>query len=896
VIITDQTTQPQERQSNSLEEIVPDQAGANETDPKAWIAHALSVLMTEEDPHELRVLGPDGKPIFVQYYARDQINVMASQSWLNTKSGAKGVYFTINPVKTEFAQSHKPGRKGGAKGFNIKRRASILLDFDVRRPSNTNSTDEELAEALSCACAARDWLRDQGWPDLALTMTGNGAALFGRIDLENDDDYDDTGKKTTDGPSTILIKNVLSAVGAKFGTERVVVDPTVIDAPRLCKVPFTIARKGPHSDERPCRQSELLEAPARLEVIPRAMLQAVAALAPAKAEVQAGTGGADRSKDLLYDPREINPEQREARASSYLKRMDHSVSGDRGHNKLFRAACTLVRDFDLTPDVSFRLLKEHFNPRCDPEWSEAEIRHKVQDADKFDEPRGRLLQRFTADDLGNARRLVAYHGEDLLYVGEWKLWLFWDGARWQLDRTGGAMRLAKKTADEIYKATCKAKAVKKGSNAQRARSAAGLSAMLSLASTEPSIAVLPDHFDKDPFLLCCPNCVVDLRTGEARSHRREDYLTQLAGAPYDQKAECPLWLETLNKLFPRQGGVPGEGDPEMIGFVQRLCGLFLTGVTTEQLLTTFYGLGSNGKSVVINLLLAMLGDYGIKAAKEVVVNKPGSHPTAVADLRGKRLAVCSETSEEDSLDEGRVKELTGNERLKARGMRQDYWEFTPSHKLLLVTNHKPKIVGTDDGIWRRVGLLPFEQQFWDPAKPAKDGEDRPEHLRADKNLGEKLLKELPGVLAWAVRGCLAWQREGLKIPDAVQAATNEYRADEDNVALFYKEGCQQFPNSSGQIRTAGGKLFSAYLDWCEATGMNACSATKFGKRMKDLAQWNKSGGIIYYSGIAPREVPDDAKKRPSPKGGQGAFGEGWGGLREGLKTYPPHASGDATPF
>jgi putative DNA primase/helicase len=811
--------------------------------------------MTEEGYHELRVLGPDGKPIFVQYYACDQISVMASQSWVCSKSGARGVYFTINPVKQEFAQRHKPGRKGAAGGVNIARRASILLDFDVKRPSNTNSTEEEVAAALSCAYAARDWLKTMGWPDLALVMTGNGSALFGRIDLPNDDTYDDTGKKTADGLSTILIKNVLSAIGAKFGTDRVEVDPKVIDAPRICKVPWTIARKGPHSEERPCRQSELLEAPDRLEVIPVENLRAVADLAPVKAEVSDGVAGADGTKGKLYDPKAINSEQREARAKAYLVRMDHSVTGERGHDKLYRAACTVIRDFDLATDVGFRLLWEVFNPKCDPAWTKEEIWHKVHDADKFDKPRGRLLQSFTLDDLGNSRRLIAHHGQGLRYVPEWGQWLCWDGTRWQVDITSEAVRLAKKTADEILKTTAKAKATKRGSNTKRSRSAAGISAMLSLAESEPGVPVRIEELDTDPWLFNCANGTLDLRTGTLRPQRQTDLITKLCLAAYNPNAGCPVWEEALARIFPDKSD-PDTGDAEMVGFLQRFFGYCLTGLVTEQKLPIFWGKGANGKSTVLEALLTLLGsDYAIKAAQDMLVMKKyASHPTERADLFGRRLVVCSETGEDERLNEALVKDLTGGERIRARRMKEDFWEFKPTHKLVICTNHKPTISGTDHGIWRRPLLVPFTQTFWNPDDPADVAKGLPERLKQDKQLSAKLSAEAEGILAWCVRGCLAWQRDGLRIPKTVETATKEYRQEQDIVSEFLAARCVK--KSLDDYRVRASDLYGAFLDWCRDNGNDPeekkIGQKKFSQCVENAGFEPKKSSVVYFLKIELR--------------------------------------------
>jgi putative DNA primase/helicase len=279
--------------------------------------------------------------------------------------------------------------------------------------------------------------------------------------------------------------------------------------------------------------------------------------------------------------------------------------------------------------------------------------------------------------------------------------------------------------------------------ALKSEAAPRLNAMVELARSEPGIPVLPEQLDKNPWLFNCPNGTLELDTGRLREHRREDYITKLCPTPYDPRATCPTWERLLESVFPSDDGAP---DRELITFVQRLLGRCLSGDVSEQILAIFWGVGANGKTTLLNGVLETVGtDYTMKAAPNLLMSsKSERHPTERADLFGMRLVVVSETPEDRHLNEAFVKDLTGRERIRARRMREDFWEFDPTHKVILQTNHRPVIRGTDEGIWRRLRLVPFEVRFWDPDEP-RAGKDVDPRLMQDKRLPDKLRAEYPGI-------------------------------------------------------------------------------------------------------------------------------------------------------
>ena len=412
-----------------------------------------------------------------------------------------------------------------------------------------------------------------------------------------------------------------------------------------------------------------------------------------------------------------------------------------------------------------------------------------------------LLRPDQQTDLANARRFVKAHGDEVRFCHPWREWLIWDGARWKREVDGAPVRLAKSIADEIW---ATARDVDDGKLLKFAASVASrraIDAMLALAQSD--LPILPDEMDRDGWLLNCPNGTLDLRSGTLREHRREDSLTLLCPTRFNPKAKAPRWERFLKVVF--------AGDAELIRFVQRCLGYSLTGDVREQILLILWGVGANGKSTLLNAFLHALGtDYAMQAAPDLLITKRGdSHPTERADLFRKRFVSAVETEDGRKLAESLVKQLTGGERIRARRMRKDFFEFNPTHKLVLCTNHKPRVKGTDHAIWRRIRLIPFTQRF--------------EADRQDKTLPDKLAAEAEGILAWAVRGCLDWQANGLGEPSAVKAATADYRNSQDAIAEFIGDCC-----SVGDLLwTRSGDLRAAYETWCKERGDRPAGGTTF---------------------------------------------------------------------
>jgi putative DNA primase/helicase len=367
-----------------------------------------------------------------------------------------------------------------------------------------------------------------------------------------------------------------------------------------------------------------------------------------------------------------------------------------------------------------------------------------------------------------------------------------------------------------------------------------LNALLALAQSEAEISIAAEQLDADNWRLTCRNGLLDLRTGTLAAHDRAALCTKRVEADYRAQATCPTWLAFLDTIF--------AGDGELIAYLQRAVGYSLTGDTSEQCLFVLHGTGANGKSTFIETLTAILAEYGATTPTETLMVKHGdSIPSDVARLVGARFVAASESGDGRRLDEELVKRITGGDRMTARFMHRDWFQFTPVLKLWLAVNHEPTIRGTDHGIWRRIHLVPFAVTIPDE--------------RQDKGLKAKLLSERAGILAWAAQGCLTWQREGLRPPAKVVAATKAYRARMDNIGQFIGQMTVKTPTATTSAR----RLYGAYEAWCQESSEVLANQTRFGRYLGDHG-FNKQRTMrgVEWIGIgllAPVEEP-----APDPDG------------------------------
>jgi len=386
------------------------------------------------------------------------------------------------------------------------------------------------------------------------------------------------------------------------------------------------------------------------------------------------------------------------------------------------------------------------------------------------------------------------YANELRYVAAWGRWLCWNDACWRFDETLHAFDLARHVCRKV------AKEANKPSVQTAVASAKTVAAVERLAKADRRLAATIDQWDANPWLINTPGGVIDLRTGKVRPARIDDYCTKItAVAPGD---DCPTWKAFLQRVT--------GGNADLIAFLRRVCGYALTGVTREHALFFLFGTGANGKSVFISTVAGILADYHTTAAIETfTASQSERHPTDLAGLRGARLVTSIETEEGRRWAESKIKALTGGDKIAARFMRQDFFEFVPAFKLMIAGNHKPGLRSVDEAIRRRLHLIPFNVTI----PPAE----------RDLELAEKLKAEWPGILAWMVDGCLEWQAIGLKPPTAVTKATAAYLEAEDAIAAWLDECCLRDPQA-WESRAA---LFASWTAWATKAGEIVGSQKQF---------------------------------------------------------------------
>jgi putative DNA primase/helicase len=415
------------------------------------------------------------------------------------------------------------------------------------------------------------------------------------------------------------------------------------------------------------------------------------------------------------------------------------------------------------------------------------------------------------------------------FVPQWG-WMHFDGRKWAHSDLA-VRQAAGDVARGIYaeaaaeRDTERQKAI--ASWAQMSQAASRIRDAIWLA--QPILAADPADFDCDPMLLSVANGVIDLHRGTLRPHDAADMITRTSLVQFDESASCPRFEQFLQHILP---------DEQVRAYIQRLAGYALTGKTTEQVVAIFLGSGQNGKSVLRTILESLLGDLHVTTRVESLsMNRSGGVPNDVAAFAGARLITTSEVPDGMRLNESLIKDFSGGDVLTARFLNKEYFQFKPQALLLLTGNHKPRISGTDHGIWRRIHLVDF------PVRIAPS--------EVDPELPEKLEAELPGILNWAVRGCLEWQRLGLCPPESVTASVSEYRAEMDTLGEFLTECCVVDSNAKAKAS----ELYALYRAWSERAGHHPVSSTRFGISLGDRGFQKVKAGTVSWRGIGLLSQP-----------------------------------------
>jgi len=457
-------------------------------------------------------------------------------------------------------------------------------------------------------------------------------------------------------------------------------------------------------------------------------------------------------------------------------------------------------------------------------------------------PQDTIIKSFKTAEHGDATLMAALYADRIAYDHTEKTWYLWNGQHWQCDDTRqvknfvaqnlaaqylhAAAETQKHADDDQSRAMVKAL----WKRAASLRFKGKINNVLDLCQSQPALALTGREWEKDAMTLAVQNGVIDLETGKFRRGQPSDYIRTAAPVEWQGiDAPAPRWEQFIDEIL--------GYDVAVAAFVQRLLGYGITGQTTEHILPILWGKGRNGKDTLLECLAAVLGDLAAPASRDVLLDSgrnPGSATPHLYALRPLRLSWVSESRAGARLNVEQVKRLTGGGTITARPLHGNQIKFKPSFLLMMMTNHKPKADADDYALWKRIALIPFTRSFVD--NPTADGEQT-----ADPKILEKLTAEASGILAWLIRGCLAWGEEGLNPPLAVQSATDEYQKEEDELSQFVAECCVVTP----EAEIKGKELYTAYQQWAIDYGQKPASNTIFGTRMRKRFNKRMSGGVTY---------------------------------------------------
>jgi len=773
----------------------------------AEIHSAMRSIAQDGQLIELRALQVPGNDGFRRTVTGffDDLTKFAEKAAELSDRGAKGVYFTPNPVKSTQKTTNLNELRAATRGStttddDIAKVEWLLVDVDPERPSGESATDSEKASAKQVCVHIAKYLRGIGWPEPLIGDSGNGYHLMYRVE----------------GGTSETNRNVLDTLAFLFNTNAAKVDQLVFNPSRIWKVYGTWPKKGDATAERPHRQAKLLNPGQEITPVSTQQQEALAGAVPLS-----GTSSPDAAKEaeLTAWVKEHFPQAGDAQPwagrgrrwvfevcpwdSSHRDRSAYIVQFNSGAIAAgcLHESCEGHGKDDNGNAVGWKRLQKLAGT---PFKSSGPSQPVATTASTVGAP--------NLTDLGNAKRMIQLFQNVLLYCPTHGSWYVYDESRWKRDADGAVARYAKAAVanifDEAATETDPGRQTSLRRHALRSESSRALSAMVGLASTEIEVAIKAERLDAEPWRFNVQNGTLDLRTGQLYEHDRTDYITKISNIDYDPTAECPLWDEFLDYAM--------EGDEEVVNFIHRFFGYCLTGLVTEQVLLFMEGTGSNGKTTALLMIMHVLGDYAIQGAPGLLLAKKGeAHPTEVADLEGSRFVANSEVEKGKPFAEALIKQLTGSDKIRARRMRQDFYEFEPTHKLCIAANHRPIIKGNDEGIWRRVMRIPWNKQI---PKSKKD----PFFL-------DKLKQEAPGILRKLVEGCLAWQKHGLQPPAKVMLATEEYREEMDVLSDFMEELCV-----TGEAhRIPQKELYLAYVDWCEELKQKPQNYRLFNRQLKE---------------------------------------------------------------
>jgi len=478
-----------------------------------------------------------------------------------------------------------------------------------------------------------------------------------------------------------------------------------------------------------------------------------------------------------------------------------------GRNEhIFRVSSKLRGD-----DVPYEIAEQEIleiASQCEPPYPENEALQCLKGAYKRYKPNPS-----NPTDVGNAERLIKLFGVNLKYVYEFNRWLYWNGSRWVFDDSGQMIRFAKKTARSIIEEVkdesdinIRDRLLKHAMNSENHQR---LEAMIKIARSEDGVSISQCQLDNDKYLLGVSNGVIDLKIGDLVGNSKDKLITKQASVFFERDASCPNWKKFINEIT--------DSNDELAAYLQKAIGYSLTGDTKEQKIFFLYGIGANGKSVFVNTIQNLMGDYALQTPVSTLMTKGNRGiNNDVARLRGARFVATTETEEGSKFNEAELKLLTGGDIVTARFLNQEYFQYLPNFKMWISGNYKP-VPGEGYSIWRRLILIPFVVQF------TKE--------RQNKQLTNILREELSGILNWAIEGCLLWQKEGLETPQIILDATKEYKSEMDRIKSWMDECCDEDATLDDSIKAS--ELYTSYRNWARENGEWEMSQRIFGSRLTD---------------------------------------------------------------
>lgn len=720
---------------------------------------------------------------------------------------AKGVYITLQVCKPDLihrAYNSIQRQETTTADKDIVRYRWLLIDSDPDRSvSDISANHFEHSSALQHSRMIAEQLTARGWPAPVFADSGNGGHLLYRIDLPVEDKD--------------LVKRVLEGLAKAYDAVDVHVDQTVYNPARICKLYGTLVCKGDNTVERPHRMSRLLEVPEHIEIVSRELLEDAAV--PDQAAPLALPDGIKESfsaQDFI-DKHHIDTYPPQTYAGGTRWKLKACVWN--GHTD--KSACVYqFADGRLGASCSHNSCKgkgwKEFRLVFEPDA----YTRKVPPS-SGDHPKG-----FNLTDLGNAERFAARYRDTVHWCETWNTWMIFNGKCWEPDRINYVGQLAKTVVRSIYQEAAneldEARRKLLAKHASSSESNRAIRAMLDRAKSE--IPVLPEAFNTYLYLLNCENGTLDLRTGQLRPHKPEDMLTRCLKINYNPQAACQRWQTFIDGIF--------ASDTSLITFMQQALGMSLCGDTSEQCLFICHGTGSNGKTTMLETIRIIMASYALAANIETFqMRKHEGIGNDVAELYGARFVTASENALGSRLNEAFIKKATGKEPLRARRLHENEFEFMPEFTIWFAVNHKPVVKDTSKGMWRRVHFIPFNVTIENP----------------DKHLGEKLLDEAEGILAWLVQGCMYWHKQGhLEAPIIVKDATQAYRNEMDVMARFIDECCQEY----SEAEVGATELYQAYKQWCEQQEEQPESQRAFGLKMSEKGyKKEKTRTVKVYRGI-----------------------------------------------